>query len=55
MKPYAMGGGYVNFMMEEGQERIKNSYKENYDRLVKIKTKYDPTNFFHINQNIKPN
>ncbi|MCM4155338.1 FAD-binding oxidoreductase [Gramella sp. AN32] len=54
LKPYAMGGAYVNFMMNEGQDRIKASYKDNYDRLVKVKTKYDPTNFFHVNQNIKP-
>ena len=49
-----MGGAYVNFMMNEGQERIKASYKDNYERLVQVKTKYDPNNFFHINQNIKP-
>lgn len=54
LKPYAMGGAYVNFMMNEGQDRIKASYKNNYDRLVKVKTKYDPNNFFHINQNIQP-
>ncbi len=54
LKPHAMGGAYVNFMMEEGQERIKSSYKENYERLAKIKAKYDPENFFHLNQNIKP-
>ncbi|MGB3145934.1 MAG: FAD-binding oxidoreductase [Maribacter sp.] len=54
MKPFAMGGGYVNFMMEEGQERIKASYKGNYERLTRIKKKYDPENFFHINQNIVP-
>ena len=41
-------------MMEEGQERIKASYGENNGRLVKIKSKYDPENLFHINQNIKP-
>ena len=52
--PHAMGGAYVNFMMNEGQERIKASYKDNYERLVQVKTKYDPNNFFHINQNIKP-
>ncbi len=55
LKPYAMGGAYVNFMMNEGQERIKASYKGNYDRLVDVKTKYDPSNFFHVNQNIEPN
>lgn len=54
LKPFAMGGAYVNFMMEEGQERIESSYKGNYDKLVEIKTKYDSENFFHMNQNIKP-
>ncbi len=54
MIPYTEGGAYVNFMMEEGQERIQSAYGKNYDRLVSIKTKYDPDNFFHINQNIKP-
>ena len=55
LKPYAVNtGAYVNFMMDEGQERIKASYKDNYERLVSIKTKYDPENFFHINQNVKP-
>jgi FAD/FMN-containing dehydrogenase len=42
-------------MMEEGQERIKATYGDNYDRLVRIKNRYDPTNFFRVNQNIKPN
>jgi FAD/FMN-containing dehydrogenase len=41
-------------MMEEGQERVKAAYRENYPRLEKIKKKYDPTNLFHTNQNIKP-
>ncbi len=54
MKPYAAGGGYVNFMMEEGQERVKVAYKGNYERLTTVKKKYDPENFFHINQNIVP-
>lgn len=54
VKPYAEGGSYVNFMMQEGQERIKAGYKGNYDRLSQIKKKYDPDNFFHINQNIVP-
>ncbi|HPG07034.1 MAG TPA: FAD-binding oxidoreductase [Saprospiraceae bacterium] len=52
--PVTMGGAYVNFMMDEGQDKVKDSYKSNYDRLVKIKAQYDPSNFFHINQNIKP-
>lgn len=52
--PYSAGGAYVNFMMEEGEDRIKATYGDNYDRLVKIKNKYDPTNLFRVNQNIKP-
>jgi hypothetical protein len=52
--PYNLGGAYINFMMEEGEDRIRATYGGNYDRLVKIKTKYDPTNFFRVNQNIKP-
>ncbi|KUO69423.1 MAG: oxidoreductase [Lutibacter sp. BRH_c52] len=55
LHPYSSGGAYSNFMMDEGQERVKASYKHNYDRLRKIKMKYDPTNFFSVNQNIKPN
>lgn len=54
LHPYSSGGAYSNFMMDEGQERVKASYKHNYDRLTKIKMKYDPTNFFRVNQNIKP-
>ena len=54
LAPHAMGGAYVNFMMEEGQEKIKESYKGNYERLQSIKSTYDPNNFFHINQNIRP-
>ncbi|QDH81481.1 FAD-binding oxidoreductase [Echinicola soli] len=52
--PHSAGGAYVNFMMEEGQDRVKASYGDNYSRLSQIKTKYDPKNFFHVNQNIKP-
>ena len=52
--PYSSGGAYINFMMEEGQDRVKASYKHNYDRLVLIKRKYDPNNFFRVNQNIQP-
>jgi FAD/FMN-containing dehydrogenase len=52
--PYSAGGAYVNFMMEEGQERVQASFRDNYKRLAKIKKKYDPTNFFRVNQNILP-
>ncbi len=54
LHPYSAGGAYVNFMMEEGEERVKASYRDNYERLVSIKSKYDPTNLFRVNQNIKP-
>lgn len=53
LHPHSAGGAYSNFMMEEGQDRVKASYKYNYDRLVKIKTAYDPENLFRVNQNIK--
>ena len=52
--PYASSGAYVNFMTEEESERVAAAYGPNYDRLVQIKTKYDPENIFHLNQNIKP-
>ena len=48
------GGAYVNFMMDEGEDRVKASYGKNYARLAKIKKKYDPTNLFRVNQNIRP-
>lgn len=54
LHPYSSGGAYTNFMMDEGQERVRDSYRQNYDRLVEIKTKYDPGNLFKVNQNIKP-
>lgn len=54
LHPHGAGGAYVNFMMEEGEDRVKATYGSNYDRLVTIKAKYDPTNLFRVNQNIKP-
>lgn len=51
---YSAGGAYSNFMMDEGQERVKASYKQNYERLTQIKRRYDPDNFFRVNQNIQP-
>ena len=46
---------YVNFLMDEGQERVRQAYgAEKYDRLQALKRKYDPDNFFHLNQNIPP-
>jgi FAD/FMN-containing dehydrogenase len=55
LHPYSSGGAYSNFMMDEGQQRVKASYKQNYERLAKIKAKYDSNNLFKVNQNIKPN
>jgi hypothetical protein len=54
LHPYSAGGAYVNMMMDEGQERVRASYRENYDRLAKVKAKYDSENVFLINQNIRP-
>jgi len=54
LHPYSAGGAYVNFMMDEGEDRVKASYGENYKRLSQIKKKYDPNNLFRVNQNIKP-
>jgi hypothetical protein len=54
LHPHAAAGAYMNFMMEEGEDRVKSSYGGNYDRLVEIKRKYDPSNFFRVNQNIRP-
>jgi FAD/FMN-containing dehydrogenase len=54
LHPFAAGGAYVNFMMDEGEDRVKATYGENYRRLAEIKAKYDPTNLFRVNQNIKP-
>ena len=54
LHPYSAGGAYVNFLMDEGEERIKATYRDNYQRLVAVKNLYDPTNLFRVNQNIKP-
>ncbi len=54
LHPFSMGGGYVNMMMEEGQERVRASYRGHYDRLAAIKAEYDPGNLFRVNQNIQP-
>ena len=52
--PHSEPGGYVNFMAEDDQGRIRDNYKGNYDRLVDVKRAYDPDNRFRFNQNIKP-
>jgi FAD/FMN-containing dehydrogenase len=54
MRPSLDAGVYVNYLSEgEGEERVRGAYGVNYERLVKLKNKYDPTNFFRINQNIR--
>jgi FAD/FMN-containing dehydrogenase len=54
LHPYSAGGAYVNMMMEEGPDRVRAGYRDNYDRLAVIKAGYDPGNVFCINQNIAP-
>jgi FAD/FMN-containing dehydrogenase len=54
LHPHSMGGAYVNFMMEEGRERVRATYRGNYGRLAAAKARYDPGNLFHVNQNITP-
>ena len=54
LHPYSAGGAYLNFIGDEGEDRVKASYGDNYERLVSIKNKYDPDNLFRVNQNIKP-
>jgi FAD/FMN-containing dehydrogenase len=54
LHPYSAGGAYVNMMMDEGQERVRASYRGNYDRLAQVKAVYDPENTFRVNQNIAP-
>ena len=52
--PFDLAGAYPNFMMDEGEERVKATYGGNYNRLAALKKKYDRKNLFHVNQNIRP-
>jgi FAD/FMN-containing dehydrogenase len=54
IRPYSAGGAYMNFIQDEGQGRVRATYRDNYDRLARIKARYDPNNLFHVNQNIRP-
>ncbi len=54
LHPTSAGGAYINFMMDEGGDRVRASYLGNYDRLSQVKARFDPANFFHVNQNIEP-
>ena len=54
LHPVSAGGSYVNFLMDEGSDRVRASYRGNYERLRQVKRRYDPGNLFHVNQNIPP-
>jgi hypothetical protein len=55
MRPFSAGGVYVNFLGQEGSDRVREAYGvEKFERLVALKRKYDPSNVFRINQNIPP-
>jgi FAD/FMN-containing dehydrogenase len=54
LHPYSSGGGYLNMTMDEGEDRVKAAYRNNYARLTRVKAAYDPQNLFRLNQNIKP-
>ena len=54
LHPHSAGGAYVNFLMDEGQDRIRATYRDNFDRLAAIKQRYDADNLFRMNQNIRP-
>jgi hypothetical protein len=54
LHPYSAGGAYVNFVMDEGLDRVRATYRGNYARLAALKAEYDPGNLFRVNQNIRP-
>jgi FAD/FMN-containing dehydrogenase len=54
MRPFMVPGAYANYLEDEGDPHARAAYGANYDRLVNLKSKYDPTNLFRINQNIRP-
>jgi len=54
IQPWAQQGAYLNYLMDEGEQRVKESFGAHYKRMEELKNKYDPTNFFRLNQNIKP-
>jgi FAD/FMN-containing dehydrogenase len=56
IKPYTAARRYVNYLAADdtGADAVRSAYGPNYERLVELKTKYDPDNFFHLNFNIEP-
>ena len=53
-QPFATGGAYVNFLTQEESDRVPAAYGPNYDRVVQVKNRYDPTNPFRVNMNVQP-
>jgi FAD/FMN-containing dehydrogenase len=54
LQPYSAGGAYLNFMDSDEQSRVSGAYGVNYERLARLKSQYDPSNLFRLNQNIQP-
>lgn len=54
MKPFATGAVYLNFIGDEGEDRVRAGYGESYDRLAAVKAEYDPDNVFHRHHAIQP-
>jgi FAD/FMN-containing dehydrogenase len=54
MKPFLVESTYGNYLSDEGDPSARAAYGANYDRLAALKSRYDPTNFFRMNHNIKP-
>ena len=54
LQPFAPAAVYVNYLGLEGEERVRAAYGSNYERLVALKNRYDPTNLFRLNQNVPP-
>ncbi len=54
LRPSMKPGVYVNFMSSDEQNRVPEAYRERWDRIVDLKTRYDPNNFFRLNQNVPP-
>jgi len=54
MQPFSSPGAYVNYLSSDGEDAVRSSYRGNYQRLVELKRKYDPSNVLHLNRNIRP-
>jgi hypothetical protein len=54
LEPWSLPGAYLNYLMDEGEGKVKASFGNHYARMVALKNQYDPTNVFSLNQNIKP-